>query len=71
MTEKINRIPIQDYLMEGANPSVYVLRVRPNFSPIDVNLQGRLRESKGIYKYGYDRHGLKCAIIPVSKAAGR
>ena len=30
--------------MEGENPSVYVLKVRPNFSPIDVNLQFILRE---------------------------
>jgi hypothetical protein len=30
--------------MEGANPPVYVLKVRPNFSPIDVNLQFILRE---------------------------
>ena len=30
--------------MEGGNPPVYVLRVRPNFSPIDVNLQFILRE---------------------------
>ena len=44
MTGKTNRIPIKDYLMEGENPPVYVLKVRPNFSPIDVNLQFILRE---------------------------
>jgi len=44
MTGKTSRIPIKDYLMEGANPPVYVLKVRPNFSPIDVNLQFILRE---------------------------
>jgi len=44
MTGKLNKVPIRDYLTEGENPPVYVLKVRPNFSPIDVNLQFILRE---------------------------
>lgn len=44
MTGKLKKVPIKDYLTEGGNLPVYVLKVRPNFSPIDVNLQFILRE---------------------------
>ena len=44
MTAKLNKVPIGDYLMGGKNPPVYVLKVRPDFSPVDINLQFIMRE---------------------------
>lgn len=42
--EKLTRIPISEYLTNGENPPVYRLRVHPNFSPIDINLQFIIEE---------------------------
>lgn len=44
MTGNTSKIPISGYLVEGENAPVCVLKVRPKFSPIDVNLQFILRE---------------------------
>ncbi len=38
------KIPIQEYLSSEKNPPVYRLKAKPNFSPIDVNLQFIIEE---------------------------
>ena len=41
---KLTKIPIQDYLTNGKSPPIYRLKVKPNFSPIDINLQFIIEE---------------------------
>jgi hypothetical protein len=44
MVESLNKIPLNDYLTEGKHHPVFILKARPGFSPIDINLQFILRE---------------------------
>ncbi len=44
LPEKQTKNPTRDYLTEGKSPPVYRLRVKPNFSPIDINLQFIMNE---------------------------
>ena len=42
--KKMAKYPTGDYCIEGKNPPVYRLCVRPTFSPIDINLQFIIEE---------------------------
>lgn len=37
--EKPTKIPTQDYSIDGKCPPVYRMKVHPNFSPVDINIQ--------------------------------
>lgn len=37
--EKLTKIPTRDYAINGKCPPVYRMKVRPNFSPVDINIQ--------------------------------
>jgi len=37
--EKLSKIPTRDYSIDGKCPPVYRMKVRPNFSPVDINIQ--------------------------------
>lgn len=43
-SKKLTKIPIGDYLMNREGSPVYRLKARPNFSPIDVNIQFIIEE---------------------------
>ena len=42
--KKLTKISIDDYLINGKHPLVYRLKVHPDFSPIDINLQFVIEE---------------------------
>lgn len=37
--ENLTKIPTEDYLVDGKRPPVYRMKVHPNFSPVDINIQ--------------------------------
>ncbi|MDO9574954.1 MAG: DUF4145 domain-containing protein [bacterium] len=42
--EKLTKIPTRDYSIDGKCPPIYRMKVHPNFSPVDINIQFIIEE---------------------------